>query len=337
MTVAEYMAQALDAYYGTKMPFGADGDFVTAPEISQMFGEMIGAWLVDIWLQMNRPEKVVLVELGPGRGTLMADILRTVSHWPDFRTALDVHLVETSQQLRDIQAETLNKYDIAWHDSFSEVPEGFCLVVANEFFDALPVHQFEKVNGEWRERAIGYDEKKDAFYFTTIPQNATPLEGYGKDGNIFEVSPASLGIIEEIAARIAQHGGAALLIDYGYMAPGMGDTLQAVSRHEYSNPLEGPGEKDITAHVDFGTCKTVAEQSVAVTGPVTQGQFLIALGIEARAHKLCENANSKQRQRIMEDLCRLVAPREMGRLFKVMAFTPKDMTVEPSGFGAGHD
>jgi NADH dehydrogenase [ubiquinone] 1 alpha subcomplex assembly factor 7 len=331
ISVAEYMDLALShpehGYYISKNPFGAAGDFVTAPEISQMFGEMIGAWLVDIWLQLGRPAEVRLVELGPGRGTLAADIMRTITAWPDFKSAVKLHLVETSRKLREIQKGALKNYSIEWHDHFGEVPDGICLVIANEFFDALPIHQFTSVEGEWKERYIGYNGEKNIFYFVNE-------EGTSIESGIFELSPASLSILEDISDRIASQNGAALIIDYGHTAPGAGDTFQAVSKHQYSDPLENPGEKDLTAHVDFGTFKTVAEQKVSVTGPVTQGQFLIAMGIEARAQKLSENANDKQRQKIMSDIIRLVAPQEMGRLFKVMALTAKDAIIEPAGFGA---
>ncbi len=338
ISVAEYMSLAAEAYYKNKDPFGAAGDFTTAPEISQMFGEMIGAWLVDVWLQMGRPENVKLVELGPGRGTLAADIMRTISAWPDFRSVVSLHLVETSPRLRDVQAVALKGIRAGWYDSFSEVPEGLCFVVANEFFDALPVHQFKKTAGGWQERCVGYDAEKNAFLFTTTPLDfditgMMPEEFMeAPAGSIFEISPASLGIIDEISQRLKRCGGAALILDYGHALPGLGDTLQAVSQHRYADVLEAPGERDITAHVDFGTLATVAGQSAAVAGPVTQGQFLIAVGIEARAEKLGENATDKQRRDIMSALCRLVAPQAMGRLFKVMALTPKAATIEPAGF-----
>ncbi len=338
ITVAEYMAAVSQAYYAFKNPFGAEGDFVTAPEVSQMFGEMVAAWLVDCWMQMGRPDDIRLVELGPGRGTLAADIMRTIAAWPDFKSAVTLHLVETSPRLREIQADTLKHYAAGWHDSFSSVPEGPCLIVANEFFDALPIHQFVKQDGAWAERCVGYDPEKQSFYFTTAYPHPNPLalgEGRGEDiaGAIFETSPLSLTILREISHRIARQGGAALIIDYGHDRPGFGDTLQALSKHQYADPLQNPGERDITAHVDFSAFKAAAGQTVAVTGPVTQGQFLIALGIEARAQSLCATAPDPQRQQITRDLCRLVAPQEMGRLFKIMALTPKDATIVPAGFG----
>jgi NADH dehydrogenase [ubiquinone] 1 alpha subcomplex assembly factor 7 len=338
VTLAEYMGLALDAYYGSKNPFGVTGDFITAPEISQMFGEMIGAWLADLWLQMGSPPEVRLVELGPGRGTLAADIMRTISAWPNFKAAMTLHLVETSQRLRDIQASALKNHRALWHDSFSSIPEGICFVIANEFFDALPIQQFEKIKGKWRERRVGYDSQKNSFHFVSADpdMDITGLmpEKFlsAPEGSIFEISPLSLQILEEISNRISVRGGAALIIDYGHTEPGFGDTLQAVAQHQYSDPLQNPGEKDITAHVDFGTFKTVAEQTAVVAGPVTQGQFLTALGIESRARKLCEKADEKKGLDIMADLNRLVDPREMGRLFKVMALTPKETIIEPAGF-----
>jgi NADH dehydrogenase [ubiquinone] 1 alpha subcomplex assembly factor 7 len=338
ITIAEYMELALGAYYGSKNPFGAKGDFITAPEISQMFGEMVGAWLVDLWMQMGRPEKVRLVELGPGRGTLAADIMRIIANWPDFKSAVSLHLVENSAALRAVQEKPLKQYNPEWHDSFSEVPEGICFVIANEFFDALPIHQFEKTEDGWQERRIAHDKKKDAFAYTVSPLDFD-LAGMMPEAflqapvsSVFEISPVSLGVLEEISERVAKQGGAALIIDYGHAEPGLGDTLQAVAKHKYASPLENPGERDITAHVDFGTFKTVAERIVTVSGPVTQGKFLIELGIEARAHRLCEKADKKQRQRIITDLCRLVAPQQMGRLFKVMALTPKEAIINPTGF-----
>ena len=336
--VAEYMSLVADTYYKMQEPFGAGGDFTTAPEISQMYGEMIGAWFVDVWMQMGKPDSVKLIELGPGRGTLSADIMRTMAGWPDLKAAVTLHLVETSPRLREIQSVTLKGHRAGWYDSLNEVPDGVCFVIANEFFDALPIHQFKKMEAGWQERYVDYNVEKDAFFFTTAPLDINitgimPEEFMNAPaGSIFEISPDSLSVIEQISDRIARHGGAALIADYGHLLPGLGDTLQSISKHRYADPLEEPGERDITAHVDFGTLKTVAEQSVMVSGPVTQGQFLINLGIEARAQKLGENATDKQRQDILSALCRLIAPKEMGRLFKVMALTSKADLIEVAGF-----
>jgi NADH dehydrogenase [ubiquinone] 1 alpha subcomplex assembly factor 7 len=320
MSVAEYMSLAAEAYYKTQNPFGAAGDFTTAPEISQMFGELIGIWFADIWMKMGQPAVVKLIELGPGRGMLAADIMRTIGGWPEFRTAVTLHLVETSPRLREIQADVLKDYQPQWYDRVQDVPEGFCLVVANEFFDALPVQQFVKTEQGLQERFVGYDEAKDAFFFSH------PAE------NIFETSPLSQTITRQISTRIADHGGAALIVDYGHAEPGLGETLQALTKHQYANALENPGEYDITAHVDFSALKKAAEGYVDVVGPTTQGEFLRGLGIAARAQVLYEKATEAQRQDIMSALKRLTAEKEMGRLFKVMALIPKEAKIEVAGF-----
>ena len=319
MSVAEYMGMAADSYYKTQNPFGAAGDFTTAPEISQMFGELVGLWLTDVWMQAGKPTDVKLIELGPGRGILAADIMRTISPWPELKKAVSLHLVETSVRLREIQADILKDYHPQWYDRFTDVPAGFSLIVANEFFDALPVQQFVKTAQGLQERFVGYDEAQDAFFFSHPPDN------------VFETSTISQTITRQIATRIAEHGGAALIADYGYVS-GSGETLQALSKHQYVNPLENPGEYDITAHVDFSALKRSAEAYVQVAGPVTQGEFLRTLGIAARAEVLCEKATDAQRQDIMSALQRLTAEKEMGRLFKVMALLDKSANIEPAGF-----
>lgn len=335
--VAEYMGRAAEAYYARQQPFGTAGDFITAPEISQMFGEMIAAWLVDLWLQMGRPEAVRLVELGPGMGTLSADIMRTCKAWPAFRDAVRLHLVETSERLRERQAEALKGIDVTWHDSTATLPDDLpCFIVANEFFDALPIHQFQKTGGAWRERLVGYDDAAQRFFFTAAAGEEEAGQAFpaAPDGSIFEMSPVSIAIVDDLAQRVARTGGAALLIDYGHTKPGFGDTLQALVKHAYADPLEDPGGRDITAHVDFGTLRTVAAQHAAVWGAVTQGAFLNAMGIALRAQKLAEHAMEEQRKGIMAALNRLTAPEQMGRLFKVMAMTAKEAIIEPAGFGA---
>lgn len=347
LTVAEYMTLALahpgHGYYMKKDPFGRTGDFITAPEISQMFGEMIAVWFTDIWLQSGKPDTVNLVELGPGRGTLAADILRTMSTWPDLKGAVTAHLVEISPALQAKQKETLQGQRVVWHESIDSLPDGFCLVVANEFFDALPIHQFEKRNGRWQEKCIGYDEKEMALHFVLQPSDIE-LERFmpeaflnAPEGSIFEISPASLTVADTLARRIAGQGGAAIFFDYGHSKPGLGDTLQAVSHHSYADPLKRAGQCDITAHVDFATLGVVASQHVNVHGPVTQGTFLADLGIAARAEKLCSRATPERRAHIMAAMQRLIAPQGMGELFKVMAFTTKSSIINVAGFGASAD
>jgi NADH dehydrogenase [ubiquinone] 1 alpha subcomplex assembly factor 7 len=341
ITIAEYMSLALGhpehGYYIAHESVGAD--FVTSPEVSQMFGEMVGAWLVDIWLQSGRPDSVKFIELGPGRGTLAADVLRTVSAWPELKAALSVHLVETSPRLRQSQFEALKAWHPTWYDRLEEVPVGPSLIVANEFFDALPVHQLEKTKKGWMERRIDWHAQRREFFFTVAPAGfdvgAVMPKAFvdAPEGSIFEISPVSLGMLGDICRRVADYGGAALIIDYGHVAPGLGDTLQAVSGHRFSNVLEDPGLKDITAHVDFGTFRAAAEPLARVHGPATQGDFLTALGIAERAHKLREKASARQRQDILAALHRLTAPSEMGGLFKVMGLTPKDKPLHVAGFG----
>lgn len=341
ITVADYMGRVAQHYYAHAVPFGVEGDFTTAPEISQMFGEMIAAWCVDMWHQAGKPAKVNLVELGPGRGTLMADMLRIGKNWPDFAAAVSVHLVETSPQLRLVQADNLHAATPEWHDSIDSLPDGFSLMVANEFFDALPIHQFVKKRGAWLERAVDFDAEENAFCFTTLPLSielATVMPAdfmNAPDGSFFEISPVSLEIAEKLAAKTAAQGGACLVIDYGHARAGLGDTLQSIARHEYADVLENPGTRDITAHVDFATLSNACRAHADIHGPVTQGAFLNALGITMRAEMLAAKASAKQRQQIMTDLHRLTAPSAMGDLFKVMCITAKNSTLHPAGMTTG--
>lgn len=344
ISVAEYIAVAAAAYYAGAKPFGRDGDFTTAPEISQLFGEMIGLWCADIWMQAGKPARVMLAELGPGRGTLMADILRTARNWPDFAAALSVHLVETSPQLRAQQAETLGDAVVAWHDTAETLPRGdFSLIVANEFFDALPIRQFIRRSGLWLERFVVWDDTEDALAFDSrMPADGEAVLAYipqelqnAPEGSIFEYSPASLDITSGLAAHTADAGGACLVIDYGHAASGLGDTLQSVSKHEYADVLELPGTRDITAHVDFAALARAAADRVDVLPVTTQGKFLSALGIEMRAQKLAARATDMQRAQIPLDVHRLTAPSAMGDLFKVLCWVHTGATWTPAGFARG--
>lgn len=323
MNVADYMARCLGdpehGYYTTRDPFGAAGDFVTAPEVSQMFGEILGAWLVEAWRQAGCPAPACLVELGPGRGTLMADILRVAARATDFLDAISVHLVETSPLLRQRQAESLAAHDVHWHGSFRQAPEGPLLLIANEFFDALPVRQFVRIDGVWRERVIGLAGGRLAFGIGPGRLDAGPDAA---DGSVLEVRPAAEAMIGEIARRIVRRGGAALIIDYGHMESAAGDTLQAVRGHAYADPLEAPGEADLTAHVDFAALASSAVAAgAAVHGPMTQGEFLIALGLLHRAGRLQAAAAPRHRAALQAAVDRLARPSGMGTLFKVMALT----------------
>jgi len=307
ISVADYMAEANAHYYATRDPFGAAGDFVTAPEISQMFGELVGIWLADLWRRAGRPQGAHYVEFGPGRGTLAADALRAM-RGAGLEPA--VELVESSPVLRAAQAERVRA---RWHDDLSSLPDtGPLLIVANEFFDALPVHQFD---AEGRELTIG-------------------LAGgaFVRDGAVeTETSPLSIALVRILARRLAAQSGAALIVDYGHARSGIGDTLQAVSRHAYADPFEAPGERDLTAHVDFSALAAVARsEGASVFGPVTQGEWLDAMGLPLRAAALAKAAPERSEE-IAEARDRLAAPERMGRLFKVMALAAPAWP-EPAGF-----
>ncbi|MDR6787292.1 SAM-dependent MidA family methyltransferase [Sphingomonas sp. BE138] len=319
--VSQYMAAANAHYYGTRDPLGADGDFTTAPEISQMFGELIGAWAADLWDRAGRPA-VAWVELGPGRGTLTADALRVMA-----RAGLTppVHFVETSATMRAAQGERVP--DATWHDALGTLPDDVPLIViANEFFDALPIRQLVKRGDIWHERLVAC---QDTLFLpiagASVPDTIIPPElATAAPGAIVETSPASVAIMADLAARIVAQGGAALVIDYGYDGPAVGETLQAVHDHGYANPFEAPGEHDLTAHVDMATLRLAATASGgAAWGTVTQGAFLRALGIDQRAAALGERV-AGDRRRLVDD---------MGELFKVIALTHKDWP-RPAGFDA---
>ncbi len=282
MTVAAYMSACLTdpqhGYYTTAAePFGAKGDFITAPEVSQMFGELIGAFVLSAWEAMGAPQTVRLVETGPGRGTLMSDLLRMAKLRPAFLRAASLHLVEISPRLKARQAEALADAPLApqWHASLREVPEGPQILIANEFFDALPIHQYVKTPDGWRERMVGLNEAGDLAFGTgpgRLPLAAVPQTAADALlGAILETSPLSAAITQEAAARIAAHGGTALFIDYGYLRSAPGDTLQALRRHAYQNVLAEPGLADLTAHVDFEVLAAAARRGGAdVASPDTR-------------------------------------------------------------------
>jgi NADH dehydrogenase [ubiquinone] 1 alpha subcomplex assembly factor 7 len=329
MSVARFMELCLGhpahGYYMTRDPFGARGDFVTAPEISQMFGELIGLWAASVWQTMGSPGAVHLVELGAGRGTLMADALRAAAIVPAFRAALQVHLVETSPVLRQRQRDTLARLDVplAWHHDLAEVPQGPALLAANEFFDALPVQQAVKAADGWHERMVARDGDRLAFASHPEPLTdfAPALPQAAPSDALFEWR--SDAVAREVSRRVMHARGAALIIDYGHADTTFGETLQAVSGHGFADPLERPGELDLTAHVDFGALARIAQsEGVRVHGPVPQGWFLRRLGIAERAAKLKTGATAAQAEAIDAALARLTEGGRtgMGELFKVIAF-----------------
>jgi SAM-dependent MidA family methyltransferase len=334
MSVASYMALALGdpehGYYATREPFGRGGDFVTAPEVSQMFGELIGLWCLVVWQRMGSPERFELVELGPGRGTLMADLWRAASIRRGFVEAARVHLVETSRRLRAAQAETLAHLPRppVWHDDIASLPLGPAIIVANEFFDALPVRQFALTEDGWRERLIGLDDDGE-LAFGLGPGR---LEAEATDapvGTIIETCRPAGAIAGALASRVAAQGGAFLAIDYGY-AEGCGDTLQAVRAHAFADPLSEPGRADLTAHVDFGALANAARGAGArVHGPMTQGDFLVKLGLLDRAASLGADKAADARGELTAAVERLAGPSGMGTLFKVLAATSPRFVPPP--------
>lgn len=336
----DYMAAALGhpdhGYYMSGDPLGRTGDFVTAPEVSQMFGELIGLWCAVVWSSMGRPARVKLVELGPGRGTLMADALRALSQVDGMLGALDVHMVETSPSLTVRQQRNLSLVErpVSWHRRFADVPDGLpgtpLIVVANEFLDALPIRQMVKTGAGWAERKVGADGAR--LIWTDVPTLAAPSIA-AQVGEIVEVAPLRDAAAGEIASRIARDGGAALLIDYGHGLSAPGDTLQAVKDHRYHDVLSDPGEADLTSHVDFASVARAARAAGAVAhGPVSQGDFLRALGIEARAKVLARGKTPREAGEVLGAMKRLIGPREMGELFKVLAVTAPGLPI-PAGFG----
>jgi len=334
ISIADFMAEALGhprlGYYRRAAPLGAAGDFVTAPEISQMFGELLGAWLAERWLAMGSPAVVRLAELGPGRGSLMADILRATRGVPGFHAALDLHLVEINEALRAAQRAALAGVPPTWHERFEEVPAGPLLLIANEFFDALPVRQFEKTGRGWSERMVGLAQDGETLTFALAP-GVSPLSSHlpeAKAGAQAEICEAGRRLASAIGARLKRDGGWALIIDYGYDR-GHGASLQAVRGHRGAGIFDHPGETDLSAHVDFAA---LANATGARTfGPVGQGDFLQRLGIVHRAQTLKARATPEQRLAIDAALQRLIGADQMGTLFHVLA-VGDDRSAAPTGF-----
>ncbi len=325
-----YMALAGSHYYATRDPFGTAGDFTTAPEVSQMFGELIGLWLADLWQRAGSPAAVRLVELGPGRGTLMADLWRATTHVPGFHAAASIHLVENSPVLKAAQAQRVPQ--ATWHDSLDTVPDDQpLLLVANEFFDALPIRQMQKTPEGWRERVVALSD--DRLTFALDPRAVDALVPSdlrdAPEHSVCEMCATGQALTEEIAARVARQGGAALFIDYGYEGPQCGETLQALSRHQPVEPLADPGNADLTAHVDFAALAAAARKGGAIChGPIPQGLLLQALGIDVRAHQLAQHGDAAA---IMAARDRLVSDTQMGQLFKAMALTAPNWP-QPAAF-----
>ena len=312
-----YMALCLGhpkfGYYMTRDPFGAMGDFTTAPEISQVFGELLGVWCVAAWEAVGSPSPFGLVELGPGRGTLMADILRATSGMADFRAAAQVHLVEMSPVLQALQQDKLGD-GVTWHLAIDTLPDQPMIFVANEFFDALPVRQLVKRGGAWTERHVGLQQGELAL--VEIPTPGLPGRGDG----IYEVSPISMAIAEELGAKLAALGGAGLIIDYGHFKSAAGDTLQALKAHKSCGVLDYPGSSDLTAHVDFeALAKGFGAGGAEALTPMTQGKFLKAMGLDMRLQRLSQKLAGREAEEFVAGAARLVDDAQMGQLFKVIS------------------
>lgn len=330
ISVQEFMRAANAAYYGRGDVFGAQGDFITAPEISQMFGELVGLWLADIWLRWGKPGRAYYVELGPGRGTLAADALRTMRA---FGFEPSPVFVEQSVVLRALQSEKIAGVEFA--SSLDDLPEdGPLFIIANEFFDALPVQQLVCTHAGWRERVIIRDQGER---FAAVP-GSQPMDHLvppdfrnTPSPRIYETCPDAGGIMYELSGRLAVQGGAMLVVDYGYSLPGLGDTLQAVKRHKFADPFENPGQHDLTAHVNFLELANIARiRGLRVSGPVPQGEWLVSLGIDARTATLARSAPAREEE-LRAARHRLVDSSEMGGLFKVLAVSSTE-SPPPEGF-----
>ena len=343
MPLKAYMHRALSdaqhGYYMQRRPFGqpgADGgDFITAPEVSQMFGELLGAWMADLWDRMGRPAPFCLAELGPGRGTLMADMLRATVALPEFAAAAQVHFVETSENLRAEQKKAVPQ--AVWHDTLDTLPPLPCLLVANEFFDALPISQYRKVEAQnaqdenWDEVMVSAEA--DGLCFTTRRAAASPfsdalqacLPDSLSDGDIVEACPDAEAAMHRLSRHLKSHSGAALIIDYGHAEAACGDSFQALAKHQSVDPLAAPGEADLTAHVNFPLLAHIAREGGLDCAPICQqGPFLEALGLNLRAQALMQASPGREND-INAERLRLAAPQHMGQLFKVLGVAHPDM------------
>jgi NADH dehydrogenase [ubiquinone] 1 alpha subcomplex assembly factor 7 len=340
LSLAAYMAMALYdpelGYYTTRPGIGAGGDFITAPEISQIFGELVAVWCALMWERIGRPDPVVVAELGPGSGALAADLLRAANGWPEFRHALRLHLVEISPALRTAQQRRLGTADCVWLTRTDDLPEGPLLLVANEFLDALPIRQLVRKPQHWAERMVALDPE-DRFVFVGGPENPLlsllvpdSLRYTPPPGVLFEVCPPALALAATLGARFARWPGAALFIDYGRSESALGASLRAISGHGPANPLAAPGHSDLSAEVDFAAFTLAARVAGAQTqGPVSQTSFLQALGAAPRLALLSRGASPAQRQRLDAGLWRMLDPAQMGVLFKVVALTSPELPPPP--------
>ncbi|KAF9583328.1 NADH dehydrogenase [ubiquinone] complex I, assembly factor 7 [Lunasporangiospora selenospora] len=361
MSVAHFMRQVLvnplSGYYMKGDVFGTEGDFITSPEISQMFGELLGVWFLIQWQNLGKPSKVQIAELGPGRGTLMVDLMRAASRFKEFRNAITgIHLIEASPGLRRVQRERLcsipiseeqadggsregitsalrpDGMQVSWHDIFEDLPGECSMIVAHEFFDAMPIYKFERTEEGWRELVVDLEEDESSPYHLKFvlapgPTQASrvfaehPAYDHFKPGDRIEISPDSFRVAHEMAKHINKHGGSALIVDYGkdYV---QGDTLRGIYKHNFTHVLTQPGNVDLSADVDFQYLKQATEELVDCHGSITQAHLLHSLGIGARLNMLLAKAAAGRREHLISSYHRLVDPKEMGNIYRVMAMTP---------------
>ncbi|WP_208436041.1 class I SAM-dependent methyltransferase [Bartonella phoceensis] len=340
ITVSQYMTLALTdpqfGYYKTQIPFGRAGDFITAPEISQLFGEMIGIWVLTSWKAHGCPHPFILVEIGPGRGTLMDDILRTIQKLSTTAfNAAEIFLIEISEKLREEQKKRLSSYKKQIHniESFDQTPIKPLFLIANEFFDTLPINQYIKIKGEWRERRITTDQNGEFTFIADsrrISSSCLQLhDSKIPDGAIFEYAPSRHQFMQHISNRLVQVKGSALLIDYGASELAFGDTLQALSKHRFRDIFEAPGEHDLTSHVDFFFLKKIALEQGCFAEILKQGEFLLKMGLLERARQLGIGKSATIQNRIRQDIERLADPDQMGKLFKVLHVSDKNTPLSP--------
>lgn len=340
ITVSQYMTLALTdpqfGYYQTQTPFGRAGDFVTAPEISQLFGEMIGIWLLASWKTHGCPQPFVLAEIGPGRGTLMNDILRTIQKLSSTAfNAAEIFLIEISKKLAKEQKKILAPYQKKIHsiESFDQIPSKPLFFIANEFLDTLPINQYIKVDGEWRERRITVNKERDFIFIATSHKfPSSCLQSYCSempDGTIFEHAPSRHKLMQQISNRLIQVQGSALLIDYGARDLAFGDTLQALSKHKFRDIFAAPGQHDLTSHVGFFFLKKIALEQGCFAEILEQGDFLLKMGLLERARQLGVGKNTTLQDKIRQDINRLAGSDQMGKLFKVLHISDKNISIPP--------
>ena len=347
LSVSDYMELCLahpeHGYYMKHNPFGREGDFITSPDISQIFGEMMGLWAADIWMQLQDMPRYhgaqwQLVEMGPGRGTLMKDALRATASVAGLHDALSVQMIETSPRLANEQYHMLKGSHprIQWIDRIEQLPKQPILLIANELFDALPIKQFVQTETGLVERKVGWNAAENKLEFVTQAAGLSLAKNDSESnlpiGAIIESCPAARAVMGALSDHIKQYGGAAIIIDYGYIGPAQSDTLQAMKAHAFAGVLDDPGSADLTAHVSFKALAEVAQgKGLRTFGPATQGEFLTRIGAELRAQMLLKSANSEQSAQIISGLQRLISPEQMGMLFKVMA-VGADVELVASGF-----